>query len=152
MTTARSAVPTWFDADQVRLTGLACPACRSIFFPPTLDACRNPGCSSETLEPHALANRGRVWSWTRNHYQPPAPYVAAEPFEPYTVLAVELEADGLVVLGQLSPASRAIEVGDWVSLRSEPLLEDESGIQLVWRWSAEDSENPDLPGDEERAR
>lgn len=137
MPTQRSAVPEWFDADQVELIGKVCTTCQCVFFPPTVDHCRNPMCEGDNLESHRLATHGRVWSWTRNHYKPPAPYVATEPFEPYTVLAVELADDGLVVLGQLSPLSVPAEVGDHVSLRSETLLEDEEGIQLVWRWAVD---------------
>jgi len=137
MTDSRSAVPDWFDAEQTRLIGRVCTGCRSVFFPPTIASCRNPGCDGDVLEPHYLSTRGRVWSWTRNHYQPPPPYVSGDPFEPYVVVAVELEPDGLVVLGQLSPHSAAVDVGDEVSLRTETLLEDADGVQLVWRWCSD---------------
>ena len=138
MTTLRSAVPDWFDPALPRLVGRRCRACSSIFFPPTLSACRNPACRSEELEVHHLSDRGTVWSWVRNHYKPPAPYLATEPFEPYVVLAVDLESDGMVVLGQLSPASPEVEVGTPVALCSEVLLEDENGPQMVWRWTRAD--------------
>ncbi len=39
-----------------------------------------------------LSRRARLWSWTTNHYAPPEPYVAPDPFVPYTVCAVELDA------------------------------------------------------------
>ncbi|WP_216893170.1 Zn-ribbon domain-containing OB-fold protein [Nocardia alni] len=140
MPPARSAQPAWFDAESTRLIGKACARCGSLFFPPTVEYCRNPRCGSAELQPQPLAHRGTVWSWTRNHYRPPAPYVSTDPFEPYVVLAVELEHGGLTVLGQLSPLSAPVEVGDAVTLCTEQLLEDEDGIQLVWRWTREVSE------------
>lgn len=130
----RSAIPAWFDADAGHLLGQTCDTCRSVFFPPTLDFCQNPACEGETFSVRPMSRRGRVWSWTKNHYQPPAPYVSGDPFEPYTVVAVELADEAMVVLGQLSPASAAVQVGDVVEIRTETLLEDESGVQLVWRW------------------
>ncbi|MGW4337169.1 Zn-ribbon domain-containing OB-fold protein [Rhodococcus koreensis] len=143
-TPSRSAVPDWFDASETRLLGKACTRCHSVFFPPTIDRCRNPRCGGDVLETHPLSTRGRIWSWTRNHYKPPAPYVSGDPFEPYTVLAVELEEDGLVVLGQLSPDSPPANVGDTVSLRTEKLLEDEDGVQLMWRWTLDNSETVEV--------
>ena len=41
----------------------------------------------------ALSNRGKLWSYTTNHYKPPEPYISPDPFEPYTVAAVELNEE-----------------------------------------------------------
>ncbi|MGH3629768.1 MAG: Zn-ribbon domain-containing OB-fold protein [Sciscionella sp.] len=144
MTATRSAIPEWFDADSTKLLGRRCADCHAVFFPPTISTCRNPGCQGERLEPHPLATRGRVWSWTRNHYQPPPPFVITGEFQPYVVVAVELAQDGMVVLGQLSPHSAPVDVGDTVSLRTEPLLEDEDGVALIWRWSVEESKTEEV--------
>ena len=43
-----------------------------------------------------------MWSYTENRYAPPPPFVASDPFEPYALAAVELEAEGLIVLGQVA--------------------------------------------------
>ena len=45
-------------------------------FPPVAVRCPNPSCHGE-LEEAALSRRGRVWSFTINHYAPPPPYAAA---------------------------------------------------------------------------
>ena len=55
------------------------------------------------LEEVALSRTGKLWSYTTNHYKPPEPYVAPDPFTPYTVAAVELIEERIVVLGQLDP-------------------------------------------------
>ena len=83
-----------------------------------------------------LSTRGRIWSYTKNCYQPPAPYVAPEPFEPYTIAAVELAEEKMVVLGQLASGADqdAIEVGQEVELVIEMLFEDDEAEHLVWKW------------------
>ena len=82
-------------------------------FPPRSGACPNPECDADALEPTPLSPRGKVWSYTENHYAPPPPYVAAEPFEPYALAAVELEDEGLVILGQVATGVMAadLEIG-----------------------------------------
>jgi len=77
------AVDGWFTTDEpYTLIGAKCGACGTYVFPPRSGACPNPECDGTDLEPTPLSRRGKVWSYTENHYAPPAPYVAAEPFEP----------------------------------------------------------------------
>ncbi len=71
-------------------------------FPPRSTDCPNPACEGTELLPTPLSRRGKVWSYTENRYAPPPPYTATEPFEPFALAAVELEAEGLIVLGQVS--------------------------------------------------
>ncbi|MFI5619032.1 Zn-ribbon domain-containing OB-fold protein [Streptomyces sp. NPDC051567] len=89
-----------------RLLGTRCSACTAVFFPREDASCRNPRCpGGGELAEVPLSPRGRVWSYTDGRYRPPAPYVSdpAVPWEPYTLVAVELEAEGMVVLGQTVP-------------------------------------------------
>jgi len=108
----------------------------SYFFPKNLAFSRNPAAPTEELEEVELSRRGRVWSWATNHYQPPAPYVAADPFVPYTVVAVELVEEQMVVLGGLAPGADPDEltVGADVELTSSPLYEDDDHEYVVWTW------------------
>src|SRR5690606_22705876 len=64
-------------------------------------------CGAEGLVTVALSRRGRIWSYTDCRYRPPAPYVSEPdvPWEPGPVIAAELEAERMVVLGQRPPAS-----------------------------------------------
>ena len=98
------AIEGWFTTDDgaPHLIGGKCTVCGTFVFPPREGACPNPGCDSDSLEPTPLSRRGRVWSYTENHYAPPPPYVAADPFEPYALAAVELDDEGIVVLGQVA--------------------------------------------------
>jgi uncharacterized OB-fold protein len=84
-----------------------------------------------------LSHTGRVWSWSVNHYAAPAPYVGKDPFEPYTVVAVELAAEQMVVLGELADGvdPSTLSVGDDVEVTIEPLFVDDEGNEhLIWRW------------------
>ncbi|WP_009480554.1 Zn-ribbon domain-containing OB-fold protein [Rhodococcus sp. JVH1] len=131
----RSAREDWFAPEGPHLLGATCTTCGSIFFPPQIGFCRNPACDGENFDRTPLSRSGTVWSFTVNHYKPPAPYVSPEPFTPYTVVAVELHTEGMVVLGQLSPDSPRIAVGDRVHLVSEVLVRTDDEEQLVWRWA-----------------
>ncbi|MGZ8752808.1 MAG: Zn-ribbon domain-containing OB-fold protein, partial [Acidimicrobiia bacterium] len=97
------AIEGWFTTDdEPVLLASRGATTGSIFFPKSLAFSRNPAAPAEELEETTLGRRGRVWSWTTNHYQPPAPYIAPDPFVPYTVVAAELPDEQMVVLGQLA--------------------------------------------------
>jgi len=139
--TAKTKVPAvegWFsmDTDDPRLLGNRCTTCGSVFFPKAALACRNPGCRGDEFEEVALSRRGRVWSYTTNHYAPPAPYVAADPFEPYTIAAVELADEKMVVLGQVDGDASALQVGSEVEVVLATLFEDDEHEHVVWKWRA----------------
>ena len=91
------AVEGWFTTDdEPHLLGSRCKSCSSYFFPKESMYCRNPGCASSDFDEVELSRTGTVWSFTENHYEPPAPYVSSEPFVPYTVAAVELTNHNVV--------------------------------------------------------
>ena len=130
-----STVEDWFTiGDEPHLIGTRCTACGTSFFPPETFFCRNPRCDGTELPTVPLSRRGRVWSYTVNHYPPPPPALSPEPFEPYGVVAVSLDEERMVVLGQVArdadPA--AIAIGDEMELMVEPILP--GGDELVWKW------------------
>jgi uncharacterized OB-fold protein len=132
------AIEGWFttDARQPHLLGSRCTRCKSYFFPKEALFCRNPGCAGTEFEEVPLSRTGKIWSFTTNHYRPPAPYVSPEPFVPYTVAAVELATEKMVVLGQLAPGidPKTLQVGMNVELVLDTLYEDETSEYLVWKW------------------
>lgn len=138
MTTRVPAIEGWFStSDEPALVGTRCVECSSFFFPPERVLCRNPACMSTDLADVELSRRGKVWSFSVNHYAAPAPYVGKEPFEPYTVVAVELAAEQMVVLGQLAEGvdPAALKIGDEVEVVIEPLFtDDENNEHIVWKW------------------
>jgi uncharacterized OB-fold protein len=133
----KPAVEGWFDLDPdaPRLIGTRCTACGTYYFPKEESFCRNPKCASSDLEEVRLAPRGRLWSFTNNCYPPPAPYVAADPFEPYAVAAVELEEEKMVILGQVDGAGvEDLEAGMEMELTLGTLFEDDDSEYVVWKW------------------
>jgi uncharacterized OB-fold protein len=128
----------WFDIDgeRPRLIGSRCRSCRSYFFPKESFACRNPRCQASGLEDVPLSTTGTLWSFTDNHYAPPAPYVASDPFQPYAIAAVELSEEKMVVLGQVVPGipTSALQVGMRMELVADPLYADDEQEYLVWKW------------------
>lgn len=138
---AKTKIPAmdgWFTLDEAApaLIGTRCKGCGTYFFPKETVVCRNPRCFSTELEEVELSRRGRVWSFTNNCYPPPEPYVASDPFEPYAIAAVELEAEKMVVLGQLADGISVdeLEAGLEVELVLETLFEDDSNDYLIWKW------------------
>ncbi|MER3452185.1 MAG: benzoylsuccinyl-CoA thiolase [Acidimicrobiia bacterium] len=127
-------VATWFgrDAHGAYLVGRHCRSCGSWVFPPVTPFCPNPACGASDLEDRPMSRRGTLWSYTENRYPPPPPYVAGEPFEPYTVAAVELAGERMIVLGQVANGvpTTALRVGLAMEVTIEPLPD---GLE-VWKW------------------
>ncbi|MGZ4711662.1 MAG: Zn-ribbon domain-containing OB-fold protein [Acidimicrobiia bacterium] len=145
------AVDGWFTMDDApALLASRGTETGSYFFPKDLAFSRNPAAPTEALEEVELARRGRVWSWTTNHYQPPAPYVAPDPFVPYTVLAVELVDEQMIVLGPLVPDADPADlaVGTEVELTLGTLYSDDEHDYVVWQWRpTERASDSDAPRD-----
>lgn len=135
-------VAGWFTADaepeDFRLLGTRCSACSAVFFPREDSFCRNPGCPGGELTEAPLSRRGRVWSFTDCRYRPPAPYVSdpAVAWEPYTLVAVELESEGMVVLGQTVTGVTVGDLAIGMEMEVVPGLLDEGGVttRTTWRW------------------
>jgi uncharacterized OB-fold protein len=145
------AVEGWFtDDDEPALIGTRCTSCGSYFFPRETYLCKNPDCLGREFDDVRLSRTGTVWSFTDNRYQPPPPYMSGDPFEPYTIAAVELAAEQMVVLGQVVPGVSIddLHAGMEVELVIGPLYEDDDHEYLVWRWSPV----PDTTSDEEVVR
>jgi uncharacterized OB-fold protein len=131
------AVEGWFTmSDEPALLASRGVETGSYFFPKNLAFSRNPSAPSEALTEVELSRRGKVWSWSTNHYQPPAPYVAPDPFVPYTVLAVELEHEQMIVLGPLVPDAdpSTLQAGTEVELTLGTLYEDDDHEYVIWQW------------------
>jgi uncharacterized OB-fold protein len=133
------AIDGWFTADESAPALLGARGARSgsYFWPTAVAVSGNPRAAGEETEPVELSRTGRLWSWTTNHYAPPEPYVAPDPFVPYTVCAVELERERMVVLGQLATGAdpEQLEAGMEMALVLGPLYEDDEHEYVVWQWA-----------------
>lgn len=133
------AIDGWFAVDESgpHLIGAKCPACGTYVFPPRANGCPNPACDGDALDQVVLSRRGKVWSYTENRYPPPAPYPAAEPFEPFAIAAVELADEGLIILGKVVEGTLAadLNVGLEMELTTMPLYVDDDGVErTVYAW------------------
>jgi hypothetical protein len=134
------AVEGWFttgeDGRDPALLGSRCEGCGTYAFPAETRYCKNPDCSSSSFESVELSRRGRIWSYTDARYQPPPPYVAAEPYVPFCLAAVELADEKLVVMGQVVPGVKVddLAVGDEVELVIDTLYSEDGHDYLVWKW------------------
>jgi hypothetical protein len=84
-----------------------------------------------------LSRTGRIWSYTENCYAPPLPYVAAEPYEPYALAAVQLEAEGMIVLGKVPSGILAsdLHVGMEMQLELDISHRDDEHEYIVYVWA-----------------
>ena len=138
--TQEPAIEGWFttgdDDNAPALLGSRCAGCGTFAFPAESRGCRNPDCASESFETVELSRRGRVWSYTDARYQPPPPYMAADPYMPFCLAAVELADEKLVVMGQVVDGVTVddLAVGDEVELTVETLYTEDDTDYLVWKW------------------
>ncbi len=132
-----AAIEGWFTLDDPpQLLGLRDAESGTYFFPKDVAVSRAPGYDHVDLEEVALSRTGKLWSYTTNHYKPPEPYISSDPFEPYTVTAVELTEERMVVMGQLAPGvdPERLEVGMDMELVLGTLYEDDENEYVVWKW------------------
>jgi len=144
MSTTKTRVPAlgaegWFTEDGgAALLGSRCTSCGTVHFPKVSYACGNPACGGRELEEVRLAGTGTVWSYTDLRYQPPSPFVATtDPYQPFALVAVELDEGGLVVLGQAvaSVAVTDLHVGARMELVVDTLFEDDEHEYTIWKWA-----------------
>ena len=136
--TRTAAIEGWYtlDNDKPSLIGCQCSDCHSYFFPKQSSYCKNPTCEGTEFSDVELSRTGKIWSYTNNCYQPPEPYISADPFKPYAIAAVELEKERMTVLGQVVEGVDVdqLKVGMEVELVVETLYEDEETDKVVWKW------------------
>ena len=122
--------------DKPHLIGSQCTACGTYFFPKQDDYCRNPNCDSTDFAEVELSRTGKVWSYTNACYKPPEPFVAADPFEPYAIAAVQLEREQMVVLGQVVEGLTVddLKVGMEMELVLEALHDADENTKVTWKW------------------
>ena len=119
-------------SEQPQLIASRCVACGEVTFPQQ-DSC--PSCTERGAEEILLSRRGTLWTWTVQHFPPPAPpYIGSadrESFVPFGVGYVELP-EGIRVEGRLTVNDPAkLEIGMEMELVLEKFIDDEEGNELV---------------------
>lgn len=139
------AIDGWWSEDgsgAPHLLAGRCEQCGTYVFPPRANNCPNPGCDGDSLAQVPLSRRGTLWSYTENQYAPPPPYPSPDPFEPFAVAAVELAAEGIIVLGKVVEGTLAADltVGMPMELTTMPLYVDDDGVErVVYAWRIADA-------------
>jgi uncharacterized OB-fold protein len=133
-----AAIEGWYtlDKDKPHLIGTCCTECGTYYFPKQSRFCKNPSCESTEFEEVQLSRTGKIWSYTDAQYKPPEPFIAKEPYEPYSIAAVQLDKEQMIVLGQVVEGVGVdqLKVGNEVELVLESLYEDEENNKLIWKW------------------
>lgn len=143
------AIEGWFtvpeDGVAPALIGTRDDRTGTYFFPPERVMSRAPGAADAALEDVELSRTGRLWSYTDAGYQPPEPYVpVTDPHVPFSIAAVELEKEQMVVLGQVVAGVTVddLRVGMEMELVLGTLFTepDPDGAEgdvvehMVWKW------------------
>ncbi len=134
---AEPIISGWFTQVEAApaLLGTRCTGCGTYYFPKLSGYCRNPDCDSESFEELPLSRQGRLWSFTSAAYPPPEPYVAAEPYVPFAIAAVQLEREQMIVLGQVVAGIGVDELKAGMAM--ELVLEEVPGTdgnRVCWKW------------------
>lgn len=130
------AIEGWFTDNEAepQLIGTRGVTSGSYFFPPSLAVSANPNAPFEDREPALLSRIGTLWSYTTNHYSPPEPSVQVAP---YTVCAVELATEKMVILGALATGADAsqLKVGMQMELVIGPLFTEDDVEHTMYQWA-----------------
>ena len=131
----------WFreGPDGFTLLASRCTTCGALSFPPRrIPGCPDPACAGLEGEPAALSTSGTLWSYTDARYAPPPPYPRPldGEFTPYTLAAVELAAEWMIVLGQVVPGVEPadLRVGERMDLVPGTLRSAAGVAERVWHW------------------
>ena len=121
------------DPEDPRLVGSKCTSCGTYYFPETI-SCSNPGCREKKVERAYLSKRGRLWTFTVQHYPPPPPFKAKDPFVPYGIGLVELP-ENIRVAGILTEADpKKLKIGMEVELTLETMYEEDGKEYVTWKF------------------
>jgi uncharacterized OB-fold protein len=119
--------------DPPRLAGSRCLGCGTVTFPAQAGCAR---CAGTDMAPAELADRGTLWTWTVQAFEPKPPYRApdggrAEPggFTPYGVGYVDL--GDVIVESRLIGDPAGFEIGLPMRLRLLPLWPGPDGAPVV---------------------
>lgn len=129
----------WYKTEngQAHLLGSCCVECGTYYFPAQTFYCRNPVCDSSSLKEVLLSRTGTLWSYSKQCYPPPPPYVYSEPFVPYTIGAVMLEREKIIILGQIfqeNAKDLTLKTGQPMELVFDNLLAINNTQRSVWKW------------------
>lgn len=121
------------DPEEPRLIGSRCTSCGTYYFPKTI-SCSNPDCTEKMVVEALLSRRGKLWSFTVQHYPPPPPFKAQEPFVPFGIGVVELPEE-IRVAGILTESDpEKLKIGMELELLLEKAYEEDGEEVVTWKF------------------
>jgi uncharacterized OB-fold protein len=113
--------------DPPRLAGSECAKCGTVIFPVQAGCAK---CTGTDMTPIELADRGTLWTWTVQAFEPKAPYRTPEDgFTPYGVGYVNL--GDLIVESRLAGDPARFKIGMPMRLTLLPLWPGPDGSAVV---------------------
>lgn len=135
--TAKRKVPALPDLfawaeDGLRLQSAKCSSCNTYFFP-AAHAQHRPGCSREGVEKALLSNKGKLATYTIQHFMCPPPFKTLGDITPYGLAMVEFP-EGISVAGLIVESDlEALEIGLEMETVSYTVSHDEEGNdEVTW--------------------
>lgn len=119
---------TW-SSGEPRLIGSRCKTCGTHSFPKSY-SCPNPECDAKDVEEVLLSRRGKLASYTIQHYAPPL--FRMEPFKPFAIGLVELP-EGINVLGVLTTTEK-LKTGMGLEMVVEGLYTEGDSEVVTWKF------------------
>ncbi|MCF8095682.1 MAG: OB-fold domain-containing protein [Desulfobacteraceae bacterium] len=119
----------WTD-DGFRLKSAKCNDCGSYFFPGYHPQHR-PGCKRENVEDVLLSPKGKLDTYTIQHYMCPPPFKTDHEIAPYGIGLVEFP-EGIRIAGIIMETDLdSLELGMEMEVFDYPLYKDEDGNDVV---------------------
>lgn len=126
------ALPDLFDwtEDGVRLQSAKCDTCGTHFFPAS-HAQHRPGCSREGVNNVLLNKRGKLATYTIQHYMCPPPFKTTGDITPYGLAMVDFP-EGISVAGIIVESDlNALKIGLPMETTTFTLYKDPEGNDVV---------------------
>lgn len=122
---------------EVRLMSAKCNSCGTYFFPKEHYQHR-PGCSREGVEDTLLPGRGKLASYTVQHYPCPPPFKTEQKITPYGIGLVEFEKENIQVTGIITETDlKSLELGMEMETTTLTMYINEEKQQVVtWAFRA----------------
>lgn len=119
---------TW-PSNEPRLIGSRCNSCGTYSFPKSA-TCPNPDCDKKDVEEVLLSNRGKLASFTIQHYNPPL--FKMDPFMPFAIGLIELP-EGINVMAMLTTTENLVIGTNW-ELVLETLYTQDGAEIMTWKF------------------
>ena len=122
---------------EVRLMSAKCNSCGTYFFPKEHYQHR-PGCSREGVEDVLLPSKGKLTSYTIQHYPCPPPFKTEKKITPYGIGLVEFEDEKIQIAGIITDTDLAsLELGMEMETTTLAMFTNEEKQQVVtWAFKA----------------